>query len=59
MSDVIVTSVSDSDGSGDDQLETVTLSFARVDLEYKAPKADGTLSAGIHFKYDIKSNKVG
>ncbi len=24
-----------------------------------APKADGSLDAGIHFKYDIKSQKEG
>ena len=39
--------------------ENVTLQSARVDLEYKAQKADGSLDAGLHFKYDIKANKVG
>ena len=39
--------------------ETVSLAFAKVDFEYKPQKADGSLDAGIHFKYDIKSNKVG
>ena len=39
--------------------ETVSLAFAKVDLEYKPQKADGSLDAGIHFKYDIKANKVG
>jgi type VI secretion system secreted protein Hcp len=33
--------------------------FAKIDLEYKPQKADGSLDAGIHFIYDIKTNKVG
>ena len=39
--------------------ETVNLLFAKVDLEYKPQKRDGSLDAGIHFKYDIKGNKEG
>ena len=35
------------------------LAFAKVDLEYKPQKADGSLDAGIHFKYDLKTNKEG
>ena len=41
------------------RVEDVAMQFAKVDLEYKAQKADGTLDAGIHFKYDIKTNKEG
>jgi type VI secretion system secreted protein Hcp len=46
---------------GDDAAsgESVTLQFAKVDLEYKAQKTDGSLEPGLHFKYDIKANKVG
>ena len=58
MNDVIVTSVSLSD-SGVGSSENVSLAFAKVDLEYKPQKADGSLDAGIHFKFDIKSSKVG
>ena len=39
--------------------ENVTLAFAKVDLEYKPQKPDGSLDAGIHFKYDLKTNKEG
>ena len=39
--------------------ESVTLAFAKVDLEYKPQKPDGSLDAGIHFKYDIKAQKEG
>ncbi len=60
MNDVIITSVNPS-GSGDaaTTAENVALQFAKVDLEYKPQRADGSLDAGIHFKFDIKSNKEG
>ena len=60
MNDVIITSVNPSGAErcgrhrGD-----VALQFAKVDLEYKPQKADGSLDAGLHFKYDIKGNKEG
>ena len=31
----------------------------RSTLEYKPQKPDGSLDAGIHFKYDLKANKEG
>jgi type VI secretion system secreted protein Hcp len=40
-------------------LENVSLAFAKVDLQYKPQKADGSLDAGTDFKFDIKSNKSG
>ena len=48
-------------GNGGDggMVENVSLQFAKVDLEYKPQKADGSLDAGIHFKWDIKANKEG
>ena len=58
MNDVVVTSVSLSD-SGVGSSENVSLAFAKVDLEYKPQKADGSLDAGVHFKFDIKANKGG
>ena len=59
MNDVLITAVSDADSAEDGNLETVSLAFAKVDLEYRPQKADGSLDAGIHFKYDIKANKEG
>jgi type VI secretion system secreted protein Hcp len=56
MSDVLITAVTDAD-SEESNLETVSLAFAKVDLEYRPQKADGSLDAGIHFKYDIKAHK--
>jgi type VI secretion system secreted protein Hcp len=59
MNDVIITSVSPSGDDAAASAEHVALQFAKVDLEYKPQKADGSLDAGLHFKYDIKGNKEG
>ena len=56
MDDVIVTAVMDEE-SKNDSVETVSLTFAKVDVEYRPQKTDGSLDAGIHFKYDLKTNK--
>jgi type VI secretion system secreted protein Hcp len=40
-------------------VETVSLAFAKVDFEYRPSKPDGTLDAGIHFKYDLAAHKAG
>jgi type VI secretion system secreted protein Hcp len=60
MTDILITSVNPS-GSGDSAAtaESVAMQCAKVDLEYKPQKADGSLDAGLHFKYDIKGNKEG
>jgi type VI secretion system secreted protein Hcp len=59
MNDVIITGVTNADSGQGSHVETVSLAFAKVDLEYRPQKADGSLDAGIHFKYDIKGNKEG
>jgi type VI secretion system secreted protein Hcp len=60
MSDVIITAVTQQDDSGEGtRMESVSMAFGKVDLEYKPQKPDGSLDAGIHFKYDIKGNKEG
>ena len=60
MTDLLVTSVSTSlSAEGDTTIESVGLAFAKVDLEYKPQKADGSLDVGVHFKYDLKANKEG
>jgi type VI secretion system secreted protein Hcp len=59
MSDVIITGVVQSAPGSEAGSETVGLEFAKVDWEFKPQKADGSLDAGIHFKFDIKANKVG
>lgn len=60
MNDVIVTSVALSSAADTSATaESVALRFAKVDFEYKPQKPDGSLDAGVSFKYDIKANKVG
>jgi type VI secretion system secreted protein Hcp len=61
MNDVVITGVINSDSTAEPNpsSETVSLAFAKVDFEYKPLKADGTLDAGIQFKFDLKANKVG
>jgi type VI secretion system secreted protein Hcp len=60
MTDVLVTNVSTSvSAEGEATSEGVALAFAKVDLEYKPQKPDGSLDVGIHFQYDLKANKVG
>src|SRR5215471_10443101 len=59
MNDVIITSVRNGDTDAGPHVESVSLTFAKVDLEYRPVKADGSLDAGVHFKYDIKANKAG
>jgi type VI secretion system secreted protein Hcp len=60
MNDILITGVAPSGaGDGAATAEHIALQFAKVDLEYKPQKADGSLDAGLHFKYDIKGNKEG
>ena len=61
MNDILITSVSLSEagGTGSVPLENVSMQFGKVDMEYKPQKADGSLDAGVHFKYDVKANKEG
>jgi len=58
LSDILITSVQPS-GSSEHPMESVSMQFSKVDLEYKPQKPDGTLDAGVHFIYDIKGNKEG
>ncbi len=60
MNDVLVTNVqAGAFAEQDATTESIALQFAKVQVEYKPQKADGTLDAGIHFKYDIKANREG
>ena len=59
MNDIIITGVTHGGNGGGDHTENVTLAFAKVNVEYKPQKADGSLDAGIHFKYDLKAQKEG
>jgi type VI secretion system secreted protein Hcp len=55
MKEVFITSVQPS-GSSEHPMESVSMSFGHIDLEYKPQKEDGSLDGGVHFIYDIKKN---
>lgn len=57
MNDVMITAMTEADSSDGDSAETVSLVFAKIDVQYRPQKAGGSLDAGIHFKYDLKANK--
>jgi type VI secretion system secreted protein Hcp len=57
MNDIIITGVAHSGSADQPAAETVSLAFAKVELEYRPQKADGSLDAGVFFKYDLKANK--
>lgn len=60
MTDILVTSVSTSvSAEGGSTIESVVLAFAKVDLEYKPQKPDGSSDVGLHFTYDLKAQKEG
>jgi type VI secretion system secreted protein Hcp len=59
LNDVIITGVTHGGGGGQPYSESISMAFAKVDLEYKPQKQDGSLDAGIRFKYDLKANKEG
>jgi type VI secretion system secreted protein Hcp len=53
LKEVFVSSVQPS-GSSEHPMESVSLVFGHIDLEYKPQKEDGSLDAGLHFIYDLK-----
>jgi type VI secretion system secreted protein Hcp len=57
LNDVLITGVIHGRTSGEAGSETVSLAFAKVDLEYRPQKPDGSLDAGVHFKFDLKTHK--
>lgn len=59
LNDVIVTGVAHGGSSDSGQSENVSLAFAKVSVEYKPQKPDGSLDAGIFFKYDLRAQKEG
>ena len=60
MNDVIITGVVHGVSAGEPGTgsETVIMAFAKVALDYKPQKADGSLDAAVHFGYDLKNNKT-
>ncbi len=48
--------------SGSEELpvptDSVSFNFAKLEVEYKPQKADGSLGAPVAFRYDLKANKT-
>ena len=59
LHDVLVSSfqTGGSEGADFSPTDSVSLNFAKIEVEYKPQKADGSLAPGVQFKYDLKANK--
>ncbi|MDM7998363.1 MAG: Hcp family type VI secretion system effector [Acidobacteriota bacterium] len=59
LSDCLVSSFQTGGSAGSDfETESVSLNFAKIQYEYRAQKADGTLDGAIKAGYDLKQNKT-
>jgi len=38
--------------------DSVSFNFAKIEVEYKPQKSDGSLGSAIEFRYDLKTNKT-
>ena len=58
--DVLVSSVQTGGSEDTDVLPTdqVSFNFAKLEVEYKPQKADGSLGSAVQFRYDLKANKT-
>lgn len=59
MTDVIISSINMGGSSGDDRpTETVTLNFAKFEVQYVPQKPDGTGDAPVKIGWDIAGNRA-
>ena len=58
--DIVITGVAPHAATGqpDTGSEMVTLSFAKLDLQYRIQKPDGSAGGTVGFKYDLTTNKT-
>ena len=58
--DVLVSSFQTGGSEDADVLPTdqVSFNFAKLEVEYKPQKADGSLGSAVEFRYDLKANKT-
>ena len=54
---VFITSVSDNVNTDEGPTESISFAFAKVNVEYKPQKADGSVGAAVSFGWDLKANK--
>src|SRR4029078_819607 len=58
LNDVTITAVSHAGAEDQPYAESVSLKFAKVDLEYRPQRQDGSLDHGLHFNFDLKAHKL-
>ena len=58
--DVLVSSIQTGGSEDADVLPTdqVSFNFAKLEVEYKPEKADGSLGSAVQFRYDLKASKT-
>ncbi|MDR1062374.1 MAG: type VI secretion system tube protein Hcp [Azoarcus sp.] len=56
MTNVIVTNVSPSCISGTGMIETVSLSYSKIETSVKEQRADGSMGAAVHGNWNVKEN---
>ena len=58
--DVLVSSFQTGGSEDADVVPTdqVSFNFAKIEVEYKPQKADGSLGSAVEFRYDLKANKT-
>jgi type VI secretion system secreted protein Hcp len=59
LSEVTITSIGQTGAEEHPYAESVTLKYAKVDLHYRQQRPDGSLDAGQHFKFDLKTGQAG
>ena len=59
MSDLLVSSYQTGGAGGQDiPMDSISLNFAKIEIEYKEQKADGSLAGATKVGYDLKLNKT-
>ena len=59
MTDVLISSYQ-SAGAGDERPEeSFSLNFAKIEFDYRAQKADGSLDQAVVFTFDLVANRTG
>jgi type VI secretion system secreted protein Hcp len=59
MNDVLVTSSQTQASAGDLPVEAVSLAFAKIEVDYKPQRANGSLGAATTFKWNLQENRQG
>jgi type VI secretion system secreted protein Hcp len=58
FSDLLISSYQ-TGGSGESPVDSISLNFSKIEIEYKEQKADGTLAGAIKAFYDLKQQVSG